>query len=60
MRMGRIEFAVAVLASALVTVTGLYLGLTRAGTEAGTFGWVIAVVGGAALIANLVLRTRLR
>jgi hypothetical protein len=60
MRMGRMELAVAVLASAVVTAIGFYLGLTRAGTDAGTFGWVIAVVGGAALVTNLVLRARLR
>jgi hypothetical protein len=60
MRMGRIELAAGLLASVLITAIGLYLGLTKAGTDAGTFGWLIAVVGGVALVTNVVLRTRMR
>jgi hypothetical protein len=60
MRMGRIELAATLVASVLVTAIGLYLGLTEAGTDMGTFGWLIAVVGGAALVTNLFLRSRLR
>jgi hypothetical protein len=60
MRMGRFELAATLVASVLVTAMGLYLGLTEAGTDMGTFGWLIAVVGGAALVTNLFLRSRLR
>jgi hypothetical protein len=47
-------------ASAIVAVVGLVLGLTKAGTDTATFGWVLAVVGAVSLVANVVLRTRLR
>jgi hypothetical protein len=58
--MGRIQLAVAVLVSAIVTVVGVFLGVTSAGTDTATFGWVLAALGALFLVANLVLRTRLR
>jgi hypothetical protein len=60
MRMGRIELGAAILASALVTAIGLFLGLTNEGTDAAAFGWLIAVVGAVSLVTNLFLRSRLR
>jgi hypothetical protein len=60
MRMGRIEFAAAVLGSVIVSAIGLYLGLTKAGTDAAAFGWVVAAVGAVSLATNLVLWTRVR
>jgi len=58
--MGRIQFAVSVVASAMVTLVGVYLGLTKQGTDSATFGWVLAVLGALFLVTNLVLRDRLR
>lgn len=60
MRMGRIEFGLSVLASVLVTIAGVVLGLKNPGTDMATFGWVMAVVGAVFLVVNLVVRTRLR
>jgi hypothetical protein len=58
--MGQGRLGVSVVASAIVAVVGLVLGLTKAGTDLATFGWVLAVVGAVSLVANLALRTRLR
>jgi hypothetical protein len=59
MRMGRLEFAVAILISALLAVTGIYLGLTKSGSDASTLGWIFALVGAGGLAVNLYLRSRL-
>jgi hypothetical protein len=59
MRMGRLEFAVAILISALLAVTGIYFGLTKSGSDASTLGWIFAFVGAGGLAVNLYLRSRL-
>jgi amino acid permease len=60
MRMGRTELGAAVLASVILTVFGVVMGLTKAGTEAAAFGWFLALIGAVSLVANLVLRARMR
>jgi drug/metabolite transporter (DMT)-like permease len=58
--MGRSQVTVSVVVSAIVLVLGVYWGLTRAGTDASTIGWVLAIVGAVGLAVNLVLRSRMR
>jgi hypothetical protein len=56
----RIQTMLAVIASALLLIIGAYLGLTKGGTDTATLGWLLALVGAAGLVANLVLRARMR
>jgi hypothetical protein len=58
--MPRIHITLALIASAIIMVFGVYLGLTKDDTEAATMGWVLGVVGAVGLVANLVLRARMR
>jgi amino acid permease len=58
--MGRTQVTVSIVASAIVMIFGVYLGLTTSATEASAFGWLLAVVGAVGLVVNLFLRTRLR
>jgi hypothetical protein len=60
MRMGRLELGAAVLASLLLTVFGVVMGLTKVGTDAAAFGWFLALIGAISLVTNLVLRARMR
>jgi hypothetical protein len=60
MRMGRVELGAAVVASLIITVLGVVMGLTRAGSDAAAFGWFLALIGAISLVANLVLRARMR
>jgi len=59
MNMGRFQVVLAVVASALLTVTGVWIGLTRDGTNA-SLGWILAFIGAVGLAVNLYLRARLR
>jgi hypothetical protein len=56
----RIQTMLAVIASALLLIIGAYLGLTKGGTDTATLGWLLALVGAAGLVVNLVLRARMR
>ncbi len=58
--MGRTQVTVSIVASAIVMIFGVYLGLTKSATEASTLGWILAVVGAVGLVVNLLLRTRMR
>jgi len=58
--MGRSQVTISIVASAIVMVFGIYLGLTKDQTDASVLGWVLAFVGGVSLVVNLVLRTRMR
>jgi drug/metabolite transporter (DMT)-like permease len=58
--MPRIQLTLALIASAIIMVFGVYLGLTKDDTEAAVMGWVLGVVGAVGLVANLVLRARMR
>jgi hypothetical protein len=60
MRMGRLELGAAVVASLIIAVLGLVLGLTKAGTDAAAFGWFLALIGAVGVVGNLVLRARMR
>jgi hypothetical protein len=60
MRMGRTELGAAVLASLIIAVLGVVMGVTKAGTDAAAFGWFLAFVGAVSLVTNLVLRARTR
>ena len=60
MRMGRLELGAAVLASLIIAVLGVVMGVTKAGTDAAAFGWFLALIGAVSLVANLVLRARMR
>jgi hypothetical protein len=51
---------VSIVASAIVMIFGVYLGLTRSATDAALLGWILAVVGAVGLVVNLFLRTRMR
>jgi uncharacterized membrane protein len=51
---------ISIVASAILLVFGIYLGLTKEASEAATLGWILAFVGGASLAVNLVLRTWMR
>jgi hypothetical protein len=57
--MGRTQITVSIVASAIVMVFGVYLGLTKTATDAAVFGWILAVVGAVGLVANLFLRSRM-
>jgi hypothetical protein len=56
----RIQSTLALIASALLMVLGVYYGLTRGGTDAATLGWVFAFVGTIGVVVNLVVRARMR
>ena len=58
--MPRIQLTLALIASAIIMVFGVYLGLTKDDTGAAILGWVLGVVGAVGLVANLVLRARMR
>jgi drug/metabolite transporter (DMT)-like permease len=58
--MGRSQVTVSIVASAILMGFGIYLGLTKAESDASTLGWVLAFVGAVSLAVNLVLRTRMR
>ncbi len=58
--MGRAQVTVSIVASAIVMIFGIYLGLTRSAADASALGWILAVVGAVGLVVNLVLRTRMR
>jgi hypothetical protein len=58
--MARIQATLAVIASALLLIIGAYLGLTQGGTDTATLGWLLSFVGAVGLVANLVLRARMR
>jgi len=58
--MGRTQVTVSIVASAIVMILGVYLGLTRSATDAALLGWILAVVGAVGLVVNLFLRTRMR
>jgi drug/metabolite transporter (DMT)-like permease len=58
--MSRLQATMAMVASALLTIFGVYFGLTEGNSDAATMGWVFAFVGAVGLVVNLVLRTRLR
>jgi hypothetical protein len=58
--MGRLELGAAVLASLIIAVLGVVMGVTKAGTDAAAFGWFLALIGAVSLVANLVLRARMR
>ena len=58
--MGRTQVTVSIVASAIVMIFGVYLGLTRSGTDAAALGWIFAVLGAVGLAVNLFLRTRMR
>jgi hypothetical protein len=56
----RIQSTLALIASALLMVLGVYYGVTRGGTDAGTLGWVFAFVGAVGVVVNLLVRARMR
>jgi hypothetical protein len=56
----RIQSTLALIASALLMVLGVYYGLTRGDTDAATLGWVFAFVGAVGVVVNLVVRARMR
>jgi drug/metabolite transporter (DMT)-like permease len=58
--MGRGQVTISIVASAIVMVFGVYLGLTKDATEAATLGWVLGFVGAVSLAVNLFIRTRMR
>jgi drug/metabolite transporter (DMT)-like permease len=58
--MGRSQVTISIVASAIVMVFGIYLGLTTDDTDASILGWVLAFVGAVSLVINLILRTRMR
>jgi hypothetical protein len=58
--MGRGQVTASIVACAILTVFGVYLGLTQDQTEAAALGWILACVGAVSLVVNLVLRTRMR
>jgi hypothetical protein len=60
MRMGRVDLGAAVLASLIIAVLGVVLGVTKAGTEAAAFRWFLALIGAVSLVTNLVLSARMR
>jgi hypothetical protein len=57
--MPRIQATLAVIASALLTIFGVYFGLTK-DADTAALGWVLAFVGAVGLAVNLVLRARIR
>jgi hypothetical protein len=58
--MSRIQATLALVASALLMILGVYFGLTKGDTDAATMGWVLAFVGTVGLVVNLVLWARIR
>jgi uncharacterized membrane protein YdfJ with MMPL/SSD domain len=58
--MGRTQVTISIVASAIVMIFGVYLGLTKSEAEASALGWILAVVGAVGLVVNLFLRTRMR
>ena len=58
--MSRLELGVAVVASLIISVIGIVLGVTKAGTDAAAFGWFLALIGAVGVVANLVVRARMR
>jgi hypothetical protein len=58
--MGRGQVTVSIVASVIVMIFGVYLGLTKSATDASALGWILAVVGAVGLVVNLLVRTRMR
>ncbi len=50
----------AVVASVIVTVLGVGLALTNAGTDVAVFGWLLAAIGALSAVANVLLGMRMR
>ena len=46
--------------SAIILALGVYIAVSRTGTDLATFGWLLGVVGALTLGVNLVLRARMR
>jgi hypothetical protein len=55
----RIQSALALIASALLMIFGVYYGLTRGDTDAATLGWVFGFVGAVGVVVNLVVWGRM-
>lgn len=55
----RLQANVALLISAVVAVLGLFLALSRAGTDVASFGWFLVVIGVLFGAANVLMRTRM-
>jgi hypothetical protein len=39
---------------------GIWMAITRTGTDLATFGWLLVLVGAVGLVANLVVGMRMR
>ena len=39
---------------------GMWMALTRSGTDLATFGWLLALVGAGSVVANVFVGTRMR
>jgi hypothetical protein len=55
----QLQANVALIISGVVMALGLFLALSRAGSDVAVFGWFLAVVGAVFGIANLLMRSRM-
>jgi hypothetical protein len=55
----QLQANVALVISAVVVALGLFLALSRAGTDVAFFGWFLVVIGVLFGAANVLLRTRM-
>jgi hypothetical protein len=49
-----------VVGSLIVMGLGIWMAITRTGTDLATFGWLLVLVGAVGLVANLVVGMRMR
>jgi hypothetical protein len=49
-----------VVGSLIVMGLGIWMAITRTGTDMATFGWLLVLVGAVGVVANLVVGTRMR
>jgi hypothetical protein len=60
MRRRRMGPNAGVVGGVIITGLGLWMAVTRAGTDLATFGWLLVLVGTLSIVANLVVGARMR
>jgi hypothetical protein len=60
MRVGRIGPGAGIVGGLVLMGLGVWMAVTRTGTDLATFGWLLVLVGAIGVVANLLVGTRMR